>query len=81
MAALLPLDLVDPIEATIFVRQLPDPYGDDPETNAYLNVLGDTYDNLTNKVRIGQVTQRSYAAVYRTWDTEAPLGKRRGSSP
>jgi hypothetical protein len=76
MAALLPFDLVDPIEATIFVRQLPDPYGDDPETISYLNVLADAYDNLTNKVRIGQVTQKSYAAIYRTWDTEAPLGKR-----
>lgn len=74
--ALLPFDLVNPIEATIFVRQLPDPYGDAPETLAFLNVLPDTYDNLTNKVRIGQVTQKSYAAVYRTWDTEAPLGRR-----
>src|SRR3954452_8660569 len=76
MAALHPLDLIDPIEATIFVRQLPDPYGDDPETLAFLNVLPDTYNNTTNKVRIGQVTQRSYAATYRTWDTEAPLGRR-----
>jgi hypothetical protein len=74
--ALLPFDLINPIEATIFVRQLPDPYGNDPETLAYLNILPDRYDNLTNKVRIGQVTQRSYAATYRTWDTEAPLGRR-----
>lgn len=73
---LLPFDLVNPIEATIFVRQLPDPYGDDPETRAFLDVLPDDYTNLTNKVRIGQVTQKSYAAVYRTWDTEAPLGRR-----
>lgn len=71
-----PLDLIDPIEATIFVRQLPDPYGNDPETLAFLNVLPDDYTNTTNKVRIGQVTQRSYAAVYRSFDTEAPLGRR-----
>jgi hypothetical protein len=55
---LLPFDLVNPIEATIFIRKLPDPYDTDPETVAFLNVLPDTYDNTTNKVRIGQVTPR-----------------------
>lgn len=74
--ALLPWDLVNPVEATIFVRQLPDPYGNDPETLAFLDVLSDDYSNITNKVRIGTVTQNSYAAVYRAWDTEAPIGRR-----
>jgi hypothetical protein len=76
MPALNPLDLINPVEATIFVRELPDPYGDDPETLAFLNVLGDDYSNTTNKVRIGQITNRSYAAIYRSFDTEAPLGRR-----
>lgn len=75
MAALSPWDLVDPVEATLFVRDLPDPYGGVPETIAFLDVLPDR-QVPSNKARFGTVTRRSYAAVYRSWDTEAPLGRR-----
>jgi hypothetical protein len=75
MAALSPWDLVDPVEATMFVRDLPDPYGDIPETVAFLDVLADR-EVPSNKARFGTITRRQYAAVYRSWDAEAPLGRR-----
>jgi hypothetical protein len=75
MPTLSPWNLVDPVEATIFVRELPDPYGDDPGVLDFLNVLPDRRV-ATNKARFGTVTRRSYAAVYRTWDSESPLGRR-----
>lgn len=75
MPTTLPWDLVNPVAATMFVRELPDPWATQPETVRFLNVLPDT-QVPSNKVRVGQITRKHYAAKYRAWDAESPIGTR-----
>lgn len=75
MVTLLPWDLVNPVAATTFVKELPDPWADLPETLAFSNILADV-QVPSNKARTNQVTHHNYAATFRTWDAESPLGTR-----
>lgn len=75
MATTLPWDLVNPVAATLFVRELPDPWANQPETVKFLDVLPDV-QVPSNKVRVGSITRKHYAAKYRAWDAESPIGTR-----
>jgi hypothetical protein len=70
MATLLPWDLVDPLEATLTVRDLPDPYTDD-----LIDVLPDV-NVASNKARLADTSRRHMAATFRTWDAESPIATR-----
>lgn len=63
-------DLVDPVELTGFTRELPA-----PANNALNRFLPDVFvRDIT--VEILNATRTNRAAVFRTWDSETPIGKR-----
>lgn len=65
-----PWDLLDPVEATMFVRDLPD---DSPDPLAA--VLPEVTVR-SNKPRFGTATRTRRSATFRAWNAESPIAQR-----
>jgi hypothetical protein len=68
--ALSPWDLIDPVEATMLIRELPD---DDPDP--LLASLPEVTVR-TNKPRWGYATRTRRSATFRAWNAESPIAQR-----
>src|SRR3954454_18187625 len=68
--ALSPWDLIDPVEATMLIRELPD---DDPDP---LLASLPEITVRTNKPRWGYATRTRRSATFRAWNAESPIAQR-----
>lgn len=65
------LDLVSPAELTAFAREV-------PEAPDALSLVLPNAVEATNTVRVGKAGRRATTAKYRSYDAEAPIGRREG---